>query len=592
MRHHQQLRHRRRLLLPLLLALAAAAANGARAECSGRACTGGGGGTGVPAQLSSSVLLFYDCEFEPHYGQPVSQCELLLTRAKEGGARSVNIVPTHYWVGTPGPNAAEASTTIGECRPDAWVERQGVDHYCSRFEWDKPCEPFSQATVARFAKGFKDCLQKAHDMFDEVLVSPHLDDGTKTMHWRNTLMFDPLQKDRCAGIAAEDRRGGTTACLLVCMRVWACGAAWMVKARGKRRRQNSGPQALTMAPSSTTPLMITDPLFSTHSYGNSYWDVMLAPILDAAKAVYTKPGKTLIFGLEGEMGGTVFFAPASYARVAERVRAEYRGPARLDVAVTVNHAYVAGVVNRAPDPPATRARPPSRLEGFQGWGPLLPFAQWPEHERLQKALPDIQRLLASVDVIGVSCYARAGADPKPEELESCAVKADAELAAMGFDLKSWAQRPGKRFIFNEVGLGGGISRCGDAPARSRFEAGLHPNLDVGYPWSRERDPWSRPDLRAYRRQWHRALLELLRRGGSAYPVRGAYLWSLCSIDVQGIHPATTSGGGTWADPEIAADVRAHNLAAAGGGGATSAAAAGDAAADAGAAPAAAGGRRS
>ena len=33
-------------------------------------------------------------------------------------------------------------------------------------------------------------------MFDEVLISPHLDDGTKSMHWRNMLWFDPLVKDK------------------------------------------------------------------------------------------------------------------------------------------------------------------------------------------------------------------------------------------------------------------------------------------------------------------------------------------------------------------------------------------------------------
>jgi hypothetical protein len=53
-------------------------------------------------------------------------------------------------------------------------------------------------------------------------------------------------------------------------------------------------------------------------------------------------------------------------------------------------------------------------------------------------------------VLGVSCYARASADPKPSELESCAVKYDAELAAMGFNLRAWSDKPGKRFIYNEV----------------------------------------------------------------------------------------------------------------------------------------------
>ena len=45
---------------------------------------------------------------------------------------------------------------------------------------------------------------------------------------------------------------------------------------------------------------------------------MLNPILKAVQEVYTKPGKTFVFGPEGEMGGTIFFAPASYQTVRAR----------------------------------------------------------------------------------------------------------------------------------------------------------------------------------------------------------------------------------------------------------------------------------
>jgi hypothetical protein len=44
-------------------------------------------GGNAPFQMSSSAILFYDSEYEPWYGQPISQCELLLNRAKEGGSR-------------------------------------------------------------------------------------------------------------------------------------------------------------------------------------------------------------------------------------------------------------------------------------------------------------------------------------------------------------------------------------------------------------------------------------------------------------------------------------------------------------------------
>jgi hypothetical protein len=237
-------------------------------------------------------------------------------------------------------------------------------------------------------------------------------------------------------------------------------------------------------------------------YGNTYWDVMLEPIFKAVQEVYTKPGKTIIFGPEGEMGGTVFFAPRSYQKIVDRVRAEYKGPAKLDIALMFNHAFIAGVINRGADPAADRAGPPSPLDAYQGWGPVLPLAQWRNSPRLRAVLPEMLRLLNSVDVLGVSCYPRAGADPQPSEIESCASKVDAELTALGFNLKAWlGADPARRFILNEIGLGGGISRCGDTPSRTRAEAGRFPHLDVGYPWSIKNDPWSRPELRVRVRRY-------------------------------------------------------------------------------------------
>jgi hypothetical protein len=91
-----------------------------------------------------------------------------------------------------------------------------------------------------------------------------------------------------------------------------------------------------------------------------------------------------------------------------------------------------------PSSPPTPTRP--------RWGPLLPFNQWPEYDRLSKSQAAIVKLLNSVDVLGVSCYARTSANPQPAELESCAVKYDNELKAMGFDLKKWSDAPGKRFM--------------------------------------------------------------------------------------------------------------------------------------------------
>lgn len=77
-----------------------------------------------------------------------------------------------------------------------------------------------------------------------------------------------------------------------------------------------------------------------------------------------------------------------------------------------NHAFVPGVVNRGDDPPDMRAGPPTKMAAIQGWGPLKPFSQWPERERLARALPAARKLLDGADVIGVSCYPRTGAEIK------------------------------------------------------------------------------------------------------------------------------------------------------------------------------------
>ena len=69
---------------------------------------------------------------------------------------SVALVPTAYWISSAPSNKVKP----GECYPDAWAHNQTVDYFCSRYEWDKDCEPFTTSTVQRFAAGFRQCLQK------------------------------------------------------------------------------------------------------------------------------------------------------------------------------------------------------------------------------------------------------------------------------------------------------------------------------------------------------------------------------------------------------------------------------------------------
>jgi hypothetical protein len=181
-------------------------------------------------------------------------------------------------------------------------------------------------------------------MFDEVLISPHLDDGTKTMHWRNMLWFDPLEKDRwvsfwgcgCLFGVVWGVGVGLRACDVVSGNPpendrWVDSWVRNSLVRPTMKFLSVGgtmpaphPALLPLCP--RTPalfLHISSSLSHTRSRpstpttrnGYTYWDIMLNPILKAVNEVYTKPGKTFIFGPEGEMGGTIFYAPASYQKV-------------------------------------------------------------------------------------------------------------------------------------------------------------------------------------------------------------------------------------------------------------------------------------
>lgn len=199
------------LLLAAAL-LAASAANGAAAKKPPRAphAPDAGAAASSPGAvpLSSSVMVFGN----PDLDQPSprdSKCVGLMKRAAAHGARSVNLVLTQYWVDDRFKGRART------CNPDAWAEASRVDRYCYYYRWEDGCVPFNAAMVERVTTGLTGCLTAAFDLFDEVLVSPHLDDGTRTGHWRNMLVFDPLAKD-AGGFSYDDimikpvrrRRGG------------------------------------------------------------------------------------------------------------------------------------------------------------------------------------------------------------------------------------------------------------------------------------------------------------------------------------------------------------------------------------------------
>ena len=65
------------------------------------------------------------------------------------------------------------------------------------------CRPFSPEAVHNVTRGLTSCLTLAFDLFDEVLISPHLDDGTRTGHWCAPALL--------SGLVARERVVGRTA---------------------------------------------------------------------------------------------------------------------------------------------------------------------------------------------------------------------------------------------------------------------------------------------------------------------------------------------------------------------------------------------
>jgi hypothetical protein len=59
------------------------------------------------------------------------------------------------------------------------------------------------------------------------------------------------------------------------------------------------------------------------------------------------------------------------------------------------------------------------------------------------------------------------------------------------------------------------------------------------------------DYRDYRKKWFYNLLGFLRYGGSPnVKINAAFVWSVGSFDVAGVHPISTSSQGSYADNEI------------------------------------------
>jgi hypothetical protein len=104
------------------------------------------------------------------------------------------------------------------------------------------------------------------------------------------------------------------------------------------------------------------------------------------------------------MGGTVLSHPTKYMKIYEMIKQGWKTPAALKLGFTVNHAYIMGYVTRGPGIPCLPPTPMAAYDG--GFGPVLPFEQWPNYAEAKAAVPAIKELIAKSDFVGVSNYAR------------------------------------------------------------------------------------------------------------------------------------------------------------------------------------------
>ncbi|KAF8061065.1 hypothetical protein HT031_004525 [Scenedesmus sp. PABB004] len=272
--------------------------------------------------------------------------------------------------------------------------------------------------------------------------------------------------------------------------------------------------------------------------GVTYEDVVVRPAADALRTV-TRPSTKVWFMVAGEMGRSLFRHPGAYITLLTKYRgALARGKvgANVKVGLALHWNKVCG--NCFPMPFTRTAQ-----QYNASYAPA--FAAARDYIKSSFDLPALRRVFEVCDVLGVSHYA-----PMPTgslnfaSFELPVMTTSYELRLWGVDLRSLLLSTRRDFVFSELGLGGAAP---DGRSAATDLASLAEEAANGI-WA---DPWRRADFRDYRRRWFYNLLGFLRYGGSPnVKINAAFVWSVGSFDVAGVHPISSSPAGSYADPEI------------------------------------------
>lgn len=282
--------------------------------------------------------------------------------------------------------------------------------------------------------------------------------------------------------------------------------------------------------------------------GYTFYDVMIGPVVEALNAV-ASPSVSVWFSVSGEMGLSNYLHPQDWKDVLHDARKQLRAKKWQDVkvATALNWQMFCGCVAAVSPVPGA-------------FDPLIYNASFADaFESVKRyALPyagKFKELLDANDYLALSAYG-SGYPVKGLRWTDMKVPLQTlayEMGFFGIPLQQYVAK--KPVLYVEQGLGG-VLKYGMLPAPDLATVVRYPfsgNWPVdGY--SREVDPWQRGDFKAYRREFYKATLEFL----SKDVVGGIFVWSVGSFDVFGVHPASTTGKGSFSDPDIISSVKRAN----------------------------------
>ncbi len=246
-----------------------------------------------------------------------------------------------------------------------------------------------------------------------------------------------------------------------------------------------------------------DPLKKYGKY--NYQEALIAPIAKAIAAT-AKPTTHVEFSLAGEMGRSVFAHADSYNKILENLRADERWQ-QVELGVSLNFNRVSGEDQPTPEQ---------------------------QHQ--------VQQLIDNSDFVGLSNYSWFDLPPKPSDFAKAIDHFLVEMKTRGVTVPT-----NMPLHFSEIGIGG----CTEDGRLT-----TSPSIASKTPWQGSdrisRNPWKSTEMRNLRVEYHRALLEFLKKQPVKNPVTSAFLWSEGSWD-----PMDISESGFF-DEEIVALIQRHN----------------------------------